>query len=192
MSITEKLIRETFVEMLKEDKLSHITVKKIAERCGISRNSFYYHYANIPVLLESIVQEGIDRIIESIPENASLEERIMTLYRAALDHKRFLMHIHFSGSRDVSDEYLSRLCHYVTTRFLESRVYSSTGSTLPEKSRKLLHSFITYELLGQFTDWFNHHMPESFLGEIHDLCTLLERNSMAFAGQNAGQKETES
>lgn len=49
-NFTEKAIRSAFLELLDQRPLNKITVKDITERCGINRNSFYYHYQDVPTL----------------------------------------------------------------------------------------------------------------------------------------------
>ena len=49
-NFTKKAIKETFIALLEERPLSDITVKDIVGKCGINRNSFYYHYQDIPAL----------------------------------------------------------------------------------------------------------------------------------------------
>lgn len=40
---TKEIIAKTFTELLDEKPMSKITVKDIVERCGVNRNTFYYH-----------------------------------------------------------------------------------------------------------------------------------------------------
>lgn len=40
---TKEIIAKTFTELLDEKSMSKITVKDIVERCGVNRNTFYYH-----------------------------------------------------------------------------------------------------------------------------------------------------
>ncbi|MGI6204437.1 MAG: TetR/AcrR family transcriptional regulator [Anaerovoracaceae bacterium] len=176
MSVTDKVIRETFIQMLNEEKLSDITVRKIAERCGISRNAFYYHYANIPELLDTIIRDGVDRIIASVPEGAGLEESLTTLYKQALSRKKLLMHVHFSGSRYASDEYLRKLCDYIARRFLNTKVFNIPQLALSDHDKELITSYLFYELVGQCTVWFNERMPESFVDEIREMSSLIDTN----------------
>ena len=55
-SLTKRAIRASFLKLLNERPLNKITVKDIVEDCGINRNSFYYHYTDIPALAEEIVR----------------------------------------------------------------------------------------------------------------------------------------
>ena len=59
-NLTKDLIKKTFVSLLERMPLTQITVKMIVEGCGINRNSFYYHYQDLPALIEEIVRE--DRV----------------------------------------------------------------------------------------------------------------------------------
>lgn len=67
MNITKRVIREAFLQLLNEKTLSKITVKDITDRCGINRNTFYYHYQDIPELVEEICALQVDRIVRIIP-----------------------------------------------------------------------------------------------------------------------------
>ena len=54
-SFTKKAIEASFLKLLNETPLSNITVKMIVDDCQINRNSFYYHFLDIPSLLEAII-----------------------------------------------------------------------------------------------------------------------------------------
>ena len=41
-------IKNSFIKLLTERPISQITVKDIVEDCGVNRNSFYYHFQDIP------------------------------------------------------------------------------------------------------------------------------------------------
>ena len=69
-SFTKYAIKISFMKLLNKKPLSKITVKDIVEDCGINRNSFYYHFQDLPALIEALLQAEADRIIS---ENASLD-----------------------------------------------------------------------------------------------------------------------
>lgn len=47
LQLTKKAIVNSFIKLLNEKPLDKITVKNIAEDCGINRNTFYYHFSDI-------------------------------------------------------------------------------------------------------------------------------------------------
>ena len=73
-SLTKRAIRASFLKLLNERPLNKITVKDIVEDCGINRNSFYYHYPDIPALAEEIVRDEAARIVQEYPTVDSLEQ----------------------------------------------------------------------------------------------------------------------
>ena len=59
---TRQIILHTLTELMNEKPLSKITVKDIVERCGVNRNSFYYHFRDIPDAVEAMVKEELNDI----------------------------------------------------------------------------------------------------------------------------------
>ena len=74
VNITKKAIQEAFMAVLDEKPFGKITVKDITDRCGINRNTFYYHYQDIPALLEEICQNQVEDIISKYPTLNSIED----------------------------------------------------------------------------------------------------------------------
>ena len=61
-SFTRRAIMESFLKLLDARPLNKITIKDIVEECGINRNTFYYHFQDIPDLIEAIAKEESDLI----------------------------------------------------------------------------------------------------------------------------------
>ena len=66
-NFTKNAIKASFLKLLNERPLSKITIKDIVTDCGINRNSFYYHYQDIPSLIEEVIKEETDNIISQYP-----------------------------------------------------------------------------------------------------------------------------
>ena len=71
-NFTKQAIKAAFLELLDEKPLNKISVRDIVERCGINRNSFYYHFQDIPSLLGEIIIEQF--VLAEDEDDASLEE----------------------------------------------------------------------------------------------------------------------
>ena len=82
---TRKAIKESFMLLLNQKPLSKITVKEIVANCGINRNSFYYHYSDIPTLLEEILIEKADAIFKpEINGNILCRAAVLQYYKSLL------------------------------------------------------------------------------------------------------------
>ena len=62
---TKEIIIRTLFELLNEKPLAKITVKDIVERCGVNRNTFYYHYEDINDLSKSFLDDLKEKIVDS-------------------------------------------------------------------------------------------------------------------------------
>ena len=64
--ITKRAITESFRALLAVKPLDKITVRDIVEDCGLTRNTFYYHYKDIYDLLSDVLESEIERAL-SVP-----------------------------------------------------------------------------------------------------------------------------
>ena len=65
---SRRLIREAFLQLLKEKELRHITVTEIVRRADINRATFYSHYPDVQGVLDEIENEIIGNLILVLDE----------------------------------------------------------------------------------------------------------------------------
>ena len=169
-SQTKKLIQNSFRKLLSERPLTRITVRDIAQECGINRNSFYYHYRDIPALMEEIVREDAGALIDAYPDISSLEECVEAAFRFILENKRSINHIYHSLNREVFEQYLMWICEYTVTSWYDSVIHSEGEGAGYDRERIL--RFIRYELFGACVDFMNQGMPPEAIGEAKELLHL--------------------
>ena len=121
-NFTKKAIRESFIKLLNERPLNKITVKDIVEDCGVNRNSFYYHYQDLPALLEEIVSDEVKRIVEEYQEIGSIEDCFRATISFALKNRRAVLHIYKSMNREYYDRYTMEVCSYLVGLYLDRLV----------------------------------------------------------------------
>ena len=78
---TKEIIIRTLFELLNEKPLAKITVKDIVERCGVNRNTFYYHFRDISDVVESALLREVDNAFEHPVEVDSMLECLEVLTR---------------------------------------------------------------------------------------------------------------
>ena len=160
--LTEKAIKQAFVELLNEKPLSQISVRMIVERCGINRNSFYYHFPNIPDLIKEIVTETFDEIIAKYPNITSVSECFDELFEYALKNKKMILHIWKSLNREYWENNLVRFCNYA----VDSYMHNVFKPLISEEDIELVRRFFTYELFGAISCWITMGMPEDSIEHI--------------------------
>lgn len=169
-NFTRLAIKTSFMKLLNEQPLNKISVRSIVDDCGINRNSFYYHFQDIPALIEEIIKEKIDVLVEKYPTISSLDECVNLAFQFALENKKAVMHIYNSVNRDIYERYSMKLCEYVVTAYLDT-VFGKDA--VNEYDRAIAIRFLKCELFGLTIDWVSNGMNDDVIKEIShatDLC----------------------
>lgn len=168
-NFTKKAIKETFITLLEERPLSEITVKDIVETCGINRNSFYYHYQDMPALIEEIVKEEADAIIHEYPSVNSIVECFDALTKFASRRKRTIMHIYRSVSREVFERNLMTVSEYFVRSYIDTAL---SRENISEEDKKTVIDYYKCVSFGLIIDWLNNGMTEKHAKSIRRIFLL--------------------
>lgn len=63
---TQRILKESFLSLLREKPVNKITVKEVCELAELNRATFYAHYSDCFALLENIEQELLDVFGQSL------------------------------------------------------------------------------------------------------------------------------
>lgn len=108
---TKEVIGETLKELLLTKPLSKITVNEIASTCHINRQTFYYHFVDIPDLVEWVVLNEADKEIKKNKEYKTWEEAFLAVFELIIKDKPFIENIYHSVSKDILTKYLYKLVY---------------------------------------------------------------------------------
>ena len=164
-------IKASFRKLLEERPLREITVREIVQDCGVNRNSFYYHFKDIPALLEEIITEYADQIITSQGPAASLADCLETAARFAQENRQAVLHINQSAHRDLFELCLMRVCRRVVEDFAAAAIGSLR---LRPEDREAIVRFYQCECFGQVVEWLNSGMRYDIAGQFRRICQLGE------------------
>lgn len=179
MNRTKAAIIDAFWELLEEKPYSKITVKDIVNSCQINRNTFYYHFHDIPDLLEYTIKEDADSIIRnhSNLENGSLIDCLIPIIQYSINRKRAVLHIYHSIQREVFLEHLERITLYVVTQYIDAVI---TDKPINQKDKLLMVRFYKCFLVGITLDWLAARMSYDIIGSFHRLTELLPDSNLLF------------
>ena len=162
-------IKNSFIKLLTERPISQITVKDIVEDCGVNRNSFYYHFQDIPDLICYMMEQGSKELLENCLAQPTLEDKIRYLLSVALNARPLIQ-------RTIPSSYQSELEPLLLEQFYsffdqltnESASSSLVSDSLTASQRKLLLRYHSLAFLGLVRTWSKDdsaHMDEI----VHDL-----------------------
>ncbi len=154
---TRQAIRNSFIKLINERPIAQITVKDIVEDCGINRNSFYYHYQDLPSMIEEIVLEEANEIIRQHPTVDSLEEGLDAAISFALENRRAALHLYHSSSRDIYEQYLWRVCEHVVAAYINT---AFSEYPIAGRDKEIIIRYYKWICFGAVVDWLNNGMKD--------------------------------
>ncbi|MGN1104086.1 MAG: TetR/AcrR family transcriptional regulator [Candidatus Coproplasma sp.] len=168
-NFTQKAIEASFWKLLNERPLSKITVKDIVDDCGINRNSFYYHFEDLPSLIKSMLKSSIDGLIASYPKFDSFQDCMNHTIRFFISNRRAFLHIYNSVNRDIFEQYLWDACKYCVSSYIDICI---TDKKINDSDKNIIISFYKCLLYGQMSAWFAIGMKDDITDEYNRFLEL--------------------
>ncbi len=168
-NFTKKAIKQSFVALLKKKPLPQITVKDIVEECGINRNSFYYHFQDIPTLIDELITEETDKFIADYSPQDPIETCLTTAYSFAENNRETILHVYNYTDRAAFEEYLWRVCDRIVAAYAKNE-FSKTS--LSENDKAIIIRLYRCECFGLLLEWLNGNMQDCTEDEINRFCLI--------------------
>jgi AcrR family transcriptional regulator len=83
---TKDVLKETLIQLMAENHISKISVKKICEIADVNRSTFYAHYDNPYDLLSQIERETVEDIHQFIAKEESRQVTLRAMLRLILEY----------------------------------------------------------------------------------------------------------
>lgn len=101
--ITEAKFKYALKEMMQTQQLENINVTALCKKCGVHRQTFYYHYQDIYDLIAAIfLNEDLSEL-----ENAKDVKGVLkALLRYVFTNFSFLCSTYNSAARDLTDDFI--------------------------------------------------------------------------------------
>lgn len=79
----KEIIADAAKKLVIEKKIKRLTVKDIVNECGITRQTFYYHFEDIPDLIQWILQKDADRLLQEVDLQKDPEKHFLHWFQMA-------------------------------------------------------------------------------------------------------------
>ena len=112
-------ITETLLRMLEKKNLEKITVKELVSLCGISRQTFYYHFEDVLDVVDWWTRQGAQQLMEQSLHTEDPHEALRLFVNYTAEHRQILEHLLASRWR----EQLERRLVQVFTTYLQDMLH---------------------------------------------------------------------
>ncbi|MCD8019825.1 MAG: TetR/AcrR family transcriptional regulator [Clostridiales bacterium] len=154
----KELVYEKFLELLNKKNIDKITVKDLAEACGISRQTFYYHFQDILDVVEYALLKLEEAIKKRTAAAKDLKEMLEILLDDTLEHQQ------------IFEQLLHSKWQEETRNIVKDIVMSGMRSMMREKNwfpdmresdMELANCFYTYAIAGVLIEYRDTEVYDS-------------------------------
>lgn len=177
MNRTKKAIMDVFWQLLEEKPYNKITVQSIVERCQVNRNTFYYHFQDIPTLAECSIQEWMESVIDKNCQFGLPANCIIPITQELINRKTAFTHLYNSANRESLMRHLNEISQHIVQFYIDN---ATKGVAVPAEDRLVLTWGYKCALVGVIIDWLDNKAS-------YDLSAACERilNLLAGSGKRA-------
>lgn len=166
---TKHAIQESFIRLLNMQPLKQITIRDIVEECGINRNTFYYHFKDLPDLIESILVRDVNELVLNNKNLDSVEDCLNVVVDTILRNKSAVLHLYKSANRDYFEQYHWKICTYIVSEYLNRQL---GDAKISKNDRRILIYYIRSLLFGIVMSWLRSDLEDDIQFVLHRICEL--------------------
>lgn len=163
-------IQESFLNLALRKPVDRITVKEIVEDCDINRNSFYYHFEDLPDLIEKVVEERIFNIDQVTAPDKSIEDCSFSIVQAIVNNQELIRNIYNSKSRALFERKLFVVTGKLVRQYLDNNVFPSYD--ISRSDREVLIRLYRNMLAGYILEWLNASPKDDLLAQLQRIFEL--------------------
>ena len=175
-AFTKLVIMRVFENLLSVKPLEKITVKDITDQCGISRNTFYYHYQDIYQVFKAYIDYSLEEIFKFLQqENEKDQDHICEKAVEFLENHRTIFENILRSAKNeevhkILDDGSSRFFRYVIDRVGE-------GIDSEPEDREMICAMCQHAVQGIMYEWLSREKTDK-----KSLSDILMRANYLFGG----------
>jgi probable dihydroxyacetone kinase regulator len=159
--ITKRAIAQSLKDIAVEYPLSRITIKQIAEKCGVNRQTFYYHFRDIYDLVEWIYAREAARALSGRKTYATWQEGYLRIFEYVFANRQFVTRTFHSLSREHLERFLYGQTYNLLIEVIDEKAAELEISRRVRKDDKaFIAHFYKYSFVGLMLDWIDNGMKE--------------------------------
>ena len=143
----KETIAGTFAEMAKRRSVDKITVKDLVEACGISRQTFYYHFQDIMYVIEWLADRALQRAVAVSLAASTPQEAVKAVILALEENEDLIQHLMASQRREEMERLLVQNTRAYLANMLRAKATGSSRSVSAADLEAAI-DFCSYGLVG--------------------------------------------
>lgn len=166
---TKKLLMQSFVKLLNQKQFNRITIQDIADDCGVNRNTFYYHFKDIYMVLEAVLEEQEKKVIYNLENKMTWKECLQEIIDYIIANKKAIYHIYNSINREILEKYIRKIAEVFLRKDIELNLKKDEYR---EAQIEFVIKFYKYAFSGIIIEWissdFSDKLAQNFILDMEE------------------------
>lgn len=133
---------------MKEKQPSKIAITDIADRCGVSRQTVYYHFSNLEELVDNAFERRLNLFLEKIKKCSRVKEAIVEMLLVT----RYNIRLVSNCAIDKNKIKFDKIAHHMTVEVLKEIADERYLSGLSKSEYEKTIDFYSYAITGMAKD----------------------------------------
>lgn len=186
---TKDAMAESLKDLLQTKTLNQITVAEITAKCGMNRQSFYYHFKDVYYLAEYMFKNDIKNILDQ-NKDASWSDLVGQFMMYAVMNRDVILNTLAPVDSEVLVYNLQLEIKNVMNSVIGER-QKKLGLTLSKETCDIIAEVYMYAISGELLNWFKSGMSLDVSEDRVKRMTFFFTDLFDVILQKAAEKEKE-
>lgn len=158
-ALTVQALEQSFKELMRMNTFEKITISDITQRCGVNRQTFYYHFQDKYELLNHIYKQ---EIIEPFTKELSFDNWNENLYHmfVTMQQDRIFYKNAFLHSNEEFSAFLFQMAVMVF-QDATNRLQLKLNRQITREDEAFISAFFAYGITGMILEWVRSGMKDT-------------------------------
>jgi len=153
--ITKRILADGLKKLMQDKALASISISDITSQCGISRNTFYYHFQDKYDLVNWIFYTEVTPQVSNFTDLEHWPDGLAALYDYMLQNRLFYINaLSNEGQNSLSD----CLMNYYEMLIINVVTNSNYRLNLSNDEIQVVSKFYSNAIIGSILDWAKNGM----------------------------------
>ena len=154
----KNIIAEALVSMLRKKNADKITVKALIEVCGISRQTFYYHFRDITDVIEYSLRQAVQDMLSRSLAAGTPEQALHVFVSSTVENYTLIQKLMRSQRREEMEKMLLESARSYLKELLHARI---PDLSLNYADLELMLDFCACGLTGTLLKYCSHDFTDT-------------------------------
>lgn len=179
---TKGEIQAALLELLEQKPLDEITVTELVERCGISRQAFYYHFSDLYGVVDWSLQQELEKL-QDIQSDQWWTVMQQTMERLR-NHRTVVLNIYRAYERSYVEHYL---CRWLLPPIRAKVEETAKNHRVTPQQEQFVTQLCAQGLASVVLRWVDRGMPQKSVDWLEDFYAIMD-GSMDFMLERLAQR----